>query len=180
MWQVNVQSISQVVICLWTMQMERKGKISLGLGVLYALPQQEMNRKIWNSIRKSNSVGLLLMVTRKSTNNIKYPKYLMWYFYFTWVEFKLVFQLFVDEIFLLQFLHNSLHVVLGPVFSPDAIDLLPLQFPHSRWGFFRFGLHSRRANRQCIQVVVSGLPLAAQSPLSSSSLLFWQNIQIYK
>ncbi len=46
MWQVNMQSISQVVICLWTMQMECKGKISLGLGVLYALPRQEMNRKI--------------------------------------------------------------------------------------------------------------------------------------
>ena len=64
MWQVNVQSISQVVICIWTMQMERKGKISLGLGVLYALPRQEMNRKIGNSIRKSHSIQACLSALR--------------------------------------------------------------------------------------------------------------------
>lgn len=106
---------------------------SLGLGVLYALPRQEMNRKIRVAF-----------------------------------AFKVVFQLFVDEIFLLLLLQKSLHVHLGPLFSPQGITLLPLQFPHSRRGFFKFGLYSLRASRQCIQVV-SGLPLMAQTPLFSGS-----------
>ena len=72
MWEVYFKSVSQIVICLWTVKMQCKGKLSLSFGVLYTLPRQEVNWKIYNEISKSDLVCRLLILTTKLFNVFTY------------------------------------------------------------------------------------------------------------